>query len=264
MSVTTFAHQRGSGSMHRDQTAGCMPRFRRARVPRIEPLEERTLLATLQFSDALAEQSTLDSVVQTENELSDLNTPATQEFMHNDGTAVSNVTLTTGASTTGNPGVNLDMLSQESVAKNGIANVAVSTGLADSSGNFGASIPVTIVASDSSEQPGDPVVVQFAFAFNVKTFASNNATATFTYSASYTYDGVITPLASKTEQLGGSGITPIGPGPVDLETGTIHAKIGDTFTLNFSENLGGQTVAPFLARALITWDGSLMRISMRA
>ncbi len=214
--------------------------------PVCEVMESRRLLATLEFSAGLGEQSTLDSVVQSENQLSNLSTPNSQKFTHNDGPAVSNVTLTTAASTTDNPGVNLDILSQGSVAENGIASVAVNAGLSDTSGNIGASVPVTIVASDPSEQTGDPVNVQFAFSFNVEKFASNNATATFAYSASYTYNGVTTPLASNTDQLGGSGVTPIGSGPLDTETGTLHAKIGDTFTLTFSENLAGQTIAPYL------------------
>ncbi len=245
MSMKTFAHHTGRGRMHRNQTAGCSARFRRTRVPRIESLEDRTLLATLQFSGALAEQSTLDSVVQAENELSNLNTPATQKFSHNDGTAVSNVTLTSAASTTDNPGVNLDILSQGSVPKNGIASVAVNTGLADTNGNIGAAVPITIVATNPGERAGAAVNVEFAFSFNVETFASNNATASFTYSASYTYNGVTTSLASKTDQLGGIGIIrPVGPGPTDNEMGTLHARIGDTFTLTFSENLAGQTPAP--------------------
>ena len=247
----TSPHHNGKPNHDRTQIAGPSARFRRTRVPRIESLEDRTLLATLQFSGGLGEQSTLDSIIQTENTLSNLGTPATQQFTHNDGTAVSNVTLTTAASTSGNPGVNLDILSQGSVAKHGIANVAVNAGLTDASGNIGAAIPVTIVAStDSSDEPGDPVKVQFAFAFNVKTFASNNATANFTYSASYTYNGVTTPLASKTDQLGGSGATSVGAGQVDLETGTLHAQIGDTFTLTSAENLAGQTIAPFLGAGL--------------
>jgi hypothetical protein len=214
-----------------------------------ESLEHRTLLATLQFSGGLGEISTLDSKVQNENELSSLNASASQQFTHNDGTAVSNVTLTTAASTTGNPGLNADILSQGSVASNkpldngAQANVAVNTGLTDTSGNIGAAIPVTIVATNPGEADGDPVTVQFSFSFDIKTFASNNASANFSYYASYTYNGGLpTTLANHTYPMGGTGITPIGSGPVDLETGTLHAHIGDTFTLTFSENLGGQII----------------------
>ena len=224
----------------------------RIRSPRVEMLEDRTLLATLQFSGGLGEQSTLDSNVQAENELTGLNTPASQRFTHNDGTAVSNITLTTAASTTGNPGVNLDILSNGSVAKNGIANVSVSSGLTDASGAIGPtiSVPVTIMATGPGEETGDPVTIQFAFVFNVETFASNNSIATFTYASSYIYNGKTTPLASQVDELGGSGITPIGAGPFDNETGTLHAKIGDTFTLSFSESLAGQTIAPFLGAGI--------------
>lgn len=264
MSMMTFAQNKDGSSMHRIQSAGCSARWRRTQVPRLESLEDRTLLAALQFSGGLGEQSTLDSVVQTENELSNLNTPASQKFTHNDGAAVSNVTLTTAASTTGNPGVNLDILSQESVAKNGIASVAVNTGLADTSGNIGASVPITIVATNPGEQDGDPVTVQFIFSFNVETFASNNATASFTYSASYTYNGVTTPLASNTDQLGGIGIIrPVGPGPMDNEMGMLHARIGDTFTLTFSENLAGQSPALPPPPASVTRAGSLMPMWMQ-
>lgn len=248
MSKMTFTHHKGKGNRDRKATVGVSGRLRRTRVPRIESLEDRTLLATLQFSDGLGEQSTLDSVVQTENTLSNLNTPASQQFTHNDGTAVSNVTLTTAASTTGNPGVNLDILSQGSVAKHGIANVAVNAGLTDASGNIGAAIPVTIVASpDSSAENGDPVSVQLAFSFNVDDFAYNNATASFSYSLSYTYQGVTTPLASNFYS-GGSGIGEISSAP--LVTATLHAKIGDTFTLTYSEDLVGETVAPFLGAGI--------------
>ncbi len=248
----TSAHHKGKCNRDRQQTAGCSARFRRTRAPRVESLEDRTLLATLQFSGGLGEQSTLDAVPQTENPLPILGTPATKEFTHNDGTAVSNVTLTTAASSTGNPGVNLDILSQGSVAKNGIANVAVNAGLANASGAIGpsVSVPVTIVATDSDESTGDPVTVKLSFTFNVKTFASNNATANFTDAASYTYDGATAPLASHVYNLGGSGVTPVGAGPMDVETGTLQAKIGDTFTISFSENLAGQTVAPFLGAGI--------------
>src|SRR5262249_2388592 len=83
-----------------------------------------------------------------------------------------------------------------------------------------------------------------------KTFASNNATANFSYSAGYIYNSTTIPLASNTDRLGGSGITPVGPGPIDIETGTLHAHIGDTFTLTFSEDLAGQTIAPFLGAGI--------------
>ena len=233
---------------HRGRSVTSGARRRRARLSRLEPLEDRVLLASLQFAAGLGEQSTLDSVAETENELSNLDTPDSQQFTHTDGIATSDVTLTTAASTTGNPGVNVDILSQGSVAKNGIAGVAVNSGLTFTSGDIGAAVPVTIVATNPGEQVGDPVNVQFSFAFNVKTFASNDATANFTYAATYTYDGTTTSLASNAYDLGGSGITPIGPGPVDDETGTLHAKIGDTFTLSFSETLAGQTIAPFHRR----------------
>ncbi len=193
-------------------TQASSPVMRRVFRPSLTGLEDRTLLALLQFAGGLGEQSTLDSVVQTENEISNLNTPASQsqQFTHNDGTAVSNVTLTATASNTTYPGVNLDILSQGSVAKKGIASVALTAGLTDTSGNIGAAIPVTIVATNSSETTGEPVNIQFSFSFNVKTFASNNATANFSYSVSYAYDGVTTALANKSYQLGGSGVTPIG------------------------------------------------------
>ncbi len=233
-------------------TAGGLSRARRTRVARVEWLEDRTLLASLQFSAGLGEQSTLDSVAQPPNYLSDVNTPASQQFNQTDGTAVSKVTLTTAASTTGMPGVNVDILSNGSVAASAPANVAVSAGLSDANGDVGptVNVPVTIVASDSSETAGDPCNVQFSFEFNVKTFASNNATANFSYIATYTYNGTTTPLASATDQLGGQGVTPIGSGPVDIETGTLHAHIGDTFTITLSENLSGQTVAPFLGAGI--------------
>ena len=37
---------------------------------------------------------------------------------------------------------------------------------------------------------------------------------------------------------------------MDQKTGTLNAHIGDTFTLSFSENLAGQTVAPFLGAGI--------------
>ena len=125
--------------------------------------------------------------------------------------------------------------------------MAVQAGLADASGNIGVAIPVTIVPSPgTSERAGVPVNVQFAYTFDVKTFAANNATASLTYSVSYTYKGTTTPLAANTYQEGGSGVTSSGAGPLDTESGTLHAFIGDTFTLTFSENLSGQTIAPYL------------------
>ncbi|MGO9471150.1 MAG: IPT/TIG domain-containing protein [Isosphaeraceae bacterium] len=248
-------HRDSLDSRHRGFSPTSAARRRRARKARLEPLEHRVLLASLQFAAGLGEQSTLDTVAESANYLTDVNSAATQKFTHSDGIAVSNVTLTTAASTTNNPGVNLDILAQENVDKNGIASVAVNAGASDTSGNIGAAVPVTIVATNPDEQDGDPVNVEFAFSFNVKSFAANNATATLTYSASYTYNGVTTPLASKTDQLGGSGVTPLGPGPVDVETGTLHADIGDTFTLTFSENLAGHTIAPYVGAGLnnVSW-----------
>ena len=106
-------------------------------------MEPRTLLVMLQLSGGLGEQSTLDSVVQSENEMYFLNTPKSQNDPHSDGTAIANVTLTTANSSSGNPGVLLDIFSQGSVALHGIANVATSAGLADTDGQIGADVPVT-------------------------------------------------------------------------------------------------------------------------
>ncbi len=221
-------------------------RLGRMRVPHVELMEPRTLLATLQLSGGLGEQSTLDSVAQTENEMFFLNTPNSQKDPHGDGTAVANVTLTTANSSSGNPGVLLDILSQGSVALHGIANVATSAGLADTDGQIGADLPVTIIPTTPDEQPGDRVIVALSFVYNPKTFASNNAAADFSYLASYTYKGDTTLLVSDDHQAGGPGVTPVGPGNVDHESGTFIARIGDTFTLSFSESLSGHTVAPYL------------------
>ena len=107
--------------------------------------------------------------------------PGTQQFSQNDGAAYSNLTFTSAASTTGSPGVNLDVLARQNVNKNGIASVGLNAGLADTSGTIGSSIPITIMATSASENKGDPVNVQFSFTFNVESFGNNNATATFTY-----------------------------------------------------------------------------------
>jgi hypothetical protein len=80
------------------------------RPPNVKPLEDRTLLAALEFSAGLGEQTTLDSVQQSANYLGSVATPGAQSFSQNDGTAFSNVTLTSAGSTTGSPGVNLDVL----------------------------------------------------------------------------------------------------------------------------------------------------------
>ncbi|MGO9915982.1 MAG: invasin domain 3-containing protein [Isosphaeraceae bacterium] len=214
-----------------------------------ELLEDRTLLATLQFTGSLGELSTLDSVAATANYLPDVNQASTEKFTHSDGTAWSNVTLTTSAYGVG--GVNLDVDSGAGVAENGRASVAVQGGLADSSGNIGSSVQVAIEPSDSSEQIGDPVTVQLRFSFEVGGFDYNNATADFSYSATYTYKGNTQTLAFANE-LGGTGI---GPEVGDTATGTLNAKIGDTFTISFSENLAGQTVAPFLGDGInnVSW-----------
>ncbi len=241
------AHGKRNGDRLGRRSDWNSPQFRRTRTPRLESLEDRTLLATLQFSGGLGEISTLDSAVQILNSLSDVNTPHSQQFTHNDGTAVSNVTLKSAASTTGNPGVNLDILSQGSVAKKGPSSVAVNTGVTGTSGSIGftVSIPVTIVATDPLEYAGEGVNVRLDSVFNVRTFASNYATAVFVYAASYTYEGTTTPVASHLYDLGGSGITPTGSGPMNDQTATLHAKIGDTFSVSLSENLVGQTIAPF-------------------
>ena len=225
-------------------------RLGRMRVPHVELMEPRTLLATLQLSGGLGEQSTLDSVVQSENEMYFLNTPKSQNDPHSDGTAIANVTLTTANSSSGNPGVLLDILSQGSVALHGIANVATSAGLADTDGQIGADLPVTIIPTTPDEQPGDRVIVQFNFLYNPTTFASNNASAVFSYQVCYTYNGNTTVLVSKDHQAGGNGITPVGPGTSDHISGTLNARIGDTFTLSFSESLAGHTIAPYLGAGI--------------
>ena len=221
------------------------------RVPHVELMEPRMLLATLLLSGVLGEQSTLDSVAQTENKMSFLNTPNSQQDPHGDGTAVANVTLTTANSSSGNPGVLLDILSQGSVALHGIANVATSAG----TGRHGwpdwpPMLPVTIIPTTPDEQPGDRVIVQFNFLYNPTTFASNNASAVFSYQVCYTYNGNTTVLVSKDHQAGGEGITPVGPGTSDHISGTLNARIGDTFTLSFSESLAGHTIAPYLGAGI--------------
>ena len=84
----------------------------------------------------------------------------------------------------------------------GPANGSVSAGLTNSSGTLSSAIPVTIVATNSSEQPGDPVDVDFAYLFDVKTFVSNTATANFFYAVTYTYDGVTTTIAASAYEEG--------------------------------------------------------------
>ena len=220
----TSAHHEGEGNRGRRQTAGLATRIRRARVPRVELLEQRTLLATVQLSGGLDEKSTLDSVPQPETEMFFLNTPSSTPYRHppNDGPAVADGTLTTSNSSSGNPGVSLDIHSQGSVALHGIANVATNAGLADTDGQIGADLPVRIIPTTPDEQPGDRVIVQLSFLYNPTTFASNNAAADFAYQVSYTYNGNTTVLVSKDHQAGGPGITPVGPGTSDPVSGTLN------------------------------------------
>jgi hypothetical protein len=248
----SIAHRReGLRIARRNGTSAGKARVRRDRALAFESLERRALLASLQFNAKLGEQSTLDSVAKTANFLPDVNNSGSQKFDHTDGTAVSNVTLTTGPSKVGTVGVNLDILSNGSVAKKGDANTAVKAGLADSTNTIGSGVPVMIVATDPSEKVGDPVKVLFDFTFNVDLFASNSAGGQFAYSVQYTYQGTTTRLGSASYSLGGAGfIRHIGPGPMDHLTGALNAHIGDTFTLVFSEQLNGQTLFPDLVAGI--------------
>ena len=124
------------------------------------------------------------------------------------------------------------------------ANASVLAGLSSSTGAIGSSVPVTIVATSSSEANGGPVTINFNFSLNVENFAANTGTGNFGYGVSYTYMGKTTSLVNNTYSLGGNGITRAGPGPMDSETGTLDAHIGDTFTLSFKESFVGRTVAP--------------------
>ncbi len=246
-----FVRRHADQIRNRERATTHRARLGRMRVPHVELMEPRMLLATLLLSGVLGEQSTLDSVAQTENKMSFLNTPNSQQDPHGDGTAVANVTLTTANSSSGNPGVLLDILSQGSVALHGIANVATSAG----TGRHGwpdwpPMLPVTIIPTTPDEQPGDRVIVQFNFLYNPTTFASNNASAVFSYQVCYTYNGNTTVLVSKDHQAGGEGITPVGPGTSDHISGTLNARIGDTFTLSFSESLAGHTIAPYLGAGI--------------
>ena len=70
--------RKGQWSQDRQQTFGGGGRRRRVKRLNVELLEDRTLLASLQFTAGFGEQSTLDSVVQTPNTLSNVNTPASR------------------------------------------------------------------------------------------------------------------------------------------------------------------------------------------
>ena len=184
-----------------------------------------------------------------------LNMPKSQNDPHGDGTAVANVTLTTANSSSGNPGVLLDILSQGSVALHGIANVATGAGLADTDGQIGADVPVTIIPTTPDEQPGDRVIVALSFVYNPKTFASNNAAADFSYLASYTYKGDTTLLVSDDHQAGGTGSRR--SDQVTLTTSRVHSSPGSATHSHFRparafrDIRSRRTSAP----ASITWDG---------
>jgi len=205
-------------------------------VLHFESLENRALLAACcRSSEASGEQSTLDSTLPACGRPNFGQFAASQSFSHNDGTAYSTITRVRAASITGNSGINLDILANGSVALHGIAGILQTTGTTDDAGKPGF-LTVTIMPT-GSEKKDDPVSLTLDFAFRGQDLRLEQCDGRFQYSASYTYNGVTTPLASSSQQLGGSGITPIGPRAPDHEAGTLDAKIGDTFTLSFSETL---------------------------
>src|SRR4051812_43422694 len=76
-------------------------RSRRPRNLALENLEDRTLLAKLEITGTLGEQSALNSVVQAPQFLQDLNSGESEKFTHNKSPAYSAVTLKAGASDSG-------------------------------------------------------------------------------------------------------------------------------------------------------------------
>jgi hypothetical protein len=211
-------------------------------------LEDRTLLASLQIDGELADISTLGSVTQDEDSLFASGSSITQKYTHTDGKTTSDGTFKTGPSNTTNPGFNLDVLSQGGVDWNGLVSAKVAAGLADADGTIGSAVTVTITGTPAEE--GNAVTVYLSFVFDVEDFAWNNATLNLNYSANYTFRGKTSNLASSPGKLlGGEGPGASRPGPVTA-TAALAADIGDTFTLSFSENLAGQTIAPFTGAGL--------------
>jgi hypothetical protein len=227
-------------------TADNRGRLRRAWRLHVEMLEDRTLLAGLELSAGLGQLTSLDYVQQTAHYLQNVAAPGTQQVPQTDGTAYSTVTLTSAASATGSPGLNLDILAQQSVNDPGPASVGLNAGLSNSIGQIGASIPVSIYPTNPQEVSGAPVVIKFNLAFNVKSFGDQTATADLDCDSNYTYMGQTTTLQVNDDDLGGYGPRMVGPGPVTYKTETLNAHIGDTFTLSFSVDLSGETMAPFL------------------
>ncbi len=225
-------------------------------------MEPRTLLAMLQLSGGLGEQSTLDSVSVRERDVF-LNMPKSKNDPHSDGTAIAYVTLTTANSSSGNPGVALDILLRAAWHAR-YRQRRHQRGLADTDGQIGADVPVTIIPTTPDEQPGDRVIVQFNFLYNPTTFASAMPPVFLSgllhLQREYDRSGV------EDHQAGGNGITPVGPGTSDHISGTLNARIGDTFTLSFSESLAGHTIAPYLGAGIddVGWESiptSIRRVS---
>ena len=160
----------------------------------LEPLEDRTLLAALQ----ICRRSRRTIHARFGRPDRECNCPMwTLRLLSNSpiptATATSNVTLTTAASTTGKPGVNLDILSNGSVAKQRHRERRGRTrGSPTRAGRSAPPFPSRSCRPMHPRQTGDPVTVQFALHSTSRRFASNNATAAFTYSASYTYMGTTT------------------------------------------------------------------------
>ena len=130
----------------------------------------------------------------------------------------------------------LDIVSWGGLSAKSLFSVSQSAGL-----SFGGTPgDVTVTITGPPEESGDPVTVQLSALFQVVTLAGQNYQATVTDDVHYSYNN-------------GPPVSLLRAAGQDLERGEsdsgspppFEAKIGDSFTLHFSDVVSGKSVAPF-------------------
>jgi hypothetical protein len=221
-------------------------RARRSRPWLGEDLERRTLLAGLAFqATSLASKVFITppggGATERDGSIPDVNTSGSVDNnppnKPTDPIYSENI-LTTSPSSDKTSNV-LDIVSRGGLSTNSLFSVKQSAGLA-TEGTPG-DVTVNIIPTNPSENPGDKVTVQLSALFQVVTLAGQNYQATVIDDVHYAYNGGSPPPLLSTPSSGQDLKT----GESDPGSATFQAKIGDSFTLHFSDEVSGTSVEPF-------------------
>jgi hypothetical protein len=220
--------------------------------PRLEVMEDRTLLATLVFGDG-ALGSTVSAQTQRQTEVLDGLDGVGQTTKENklDYGSFYSYDILSVNRPEDQASINLGVTARGGFSFKSLQTVSQSAHL--TSGGAPGSVTVQIAAGPD-EAIGDAVTVNLGFSFKVTGYGAINAETEAKYGAGYVYKGAATKLASADAFLG--------RGYADNQSGSFDAKIGDTFTLYLDDVVAARSTPDYHFGQVGYWTDLALNLSV--